>query len=62
MYDYFEDLNRVARAEKKQWNGKVITTGRQWVNNDRGSKEVMSYSFGQIFDAYTDWQNSRSWN
>ena len=62
MYNYLEDLNKVARAEKKRWNGKVITTGKQCVNNDNGSKEVMSYSFDLIFDAYQDWQDSRRWN
>lgn len=61
MYDWQEELNKEAKAQKKRWDGKVITTSKQWENNDSGSRAVSAYSFDKIFDAVKDYQNSRSW-
>ena len=62
MYDWQEELNRESKTQKKRWNGKVITTSRQWTENADGAREPDSYSYSQIWDAVRDYQNSRSWN
>ena len=50
-----------ARA-KKRWNGKVITTGRQWAENASGAREPDTTSFERIYDAVRDYYDSREWN
>jgi hypothetical protein len=56
------EINREAREQKKRWNGKVITTSRQWTENASGAREPDSYTYSQIWDAVKDYQKSRSWN
>lgn len=62
MYEWQEELNREAKAQKKRWNGKVITTGRQWAENANGAIEPMSTSYERIYDAVRDYYDSREWN
>ena len=61
MYEWQEELNKEAKADKKRWNGKVITTGRQWANNASGAIEPMESSFDKIYDAVRDYYDSREW-
>jgi hypothetical protein len=61
MYEWQEELNKEAKADKKRWNGKVITTGRQWANNAAGAIEPMESSFDKIYDAVRDYYDSRDW-
>ena len=62
MYDWQEELNREAKAQKKRWDGKTIITGRQWTENADGAVEPITCSYTQIWDAVKDYQNSRCWN
>lgn len=62
MYDYDEEIRRENKEAKKRWNGKVITTGRQWANNAWGALEPQTSSFAGIYDALRDYQSSREWN
>ncbi len=62
MYDYDQEINREHREQKKRWNGKVITTARQWNNNHDGSREVDSYDMGKVWEAVRDYYDSRDWN
>ena len=62
MYDWQKELDREIKAQKKRWNGKVITTSRQWTENASGAIEPSNYNYSQIWDAVKDYQNSRSWN
>lgn len=61
MYDYEEQINRECKARKKAWNGKVITTSKQWVNNDYGSRAVDSCEMSKVWDAVRDYYDSRQW-
>ena len=58
-YDWDRDITQERRAEKKRWNGKVITTGRQWANNADGALAVASYSEAKLWDAVRDYYDSR---
>lgn len=62
MYEWQEELNQEAKREKKRWNGKVITTSRQWNNNADGAREPYSASFDKIYEAVRDYYNSREWD
>ena len=62
MYDWDAEIKRENRAQQKRWNGKVITTGRQWANNANGAIEPMETSFDKIYDAVRDYCDSRDWN
>lgn len=62
MYEWQEELNKEAKAQKKRWNGKVITTSRQWTENAAGAREPDCTSFDKIYDAVRDYYNSRDWN
>lgn len=62
MYDYYEELNRTARADSKRYNSKAITTARQWVNDDFGSAGPHTASWGKVFEAYRDHRASQQWN
>ena len=61
MYEWQEELNRQAKAEKKRWDGKVITTAKQWNNNCAGAMEVPSCDMGKVWDAVRDYYDSRQW-
>ena len=61
MYNWDYEINREIKAEKKRWNGKVITTSKQWLYNDAGSREVSNYSTEKIWDAVRDYYDSRQW-
>jgi hypothetical protein len=61
MYDWQAEIEREHKAQKKRWNGKVITTANQWRFNDSGSKTVDCYSEEKIWDAVKDYYNSREW-
>ena len=57
-----KEINREAKEQKKRWNGKVITTGRQWNENARGSREPEYASMNQIMDAYREYaRNEAEW-
>lgn len=62
MYDWDYEIREEHKAMKKRWNGKVITTSRQWTENARGAIEPMETSFERIYDAVRDYYNSRDWN
>lgn len=62
MYDWDYEIKQEHKASKKRWNGKVITTGRQWTENADGAREPDSTSFEKIYDAVRDYYNSRDWN
>lgn len=62
MYDWQAEIEREHKTQKKRWNGKVITTGRQWAENADGAREPDNYSYDKIWDAVKDYQNSRQWN
>lgn len=61
-YDWDYEIREEHKADKKRWNGKVITTGRQWANNADGAIEPQSSSFANIYAAVRDWEDSRQWN
>ena len=62
MYDWDVAINKEAKAQKKRWNGKVITTSKQWNYNADGSKEFDNYETSKIWDAVRDYYDSRDWN
>lgn len=62
MYDWQAEIEREHKVQKKRWNGKVITTGRQWAENADGAREPANYSYDKIWDAVRDYQDSRQWN
>jgi hypothetical protein len=62
MYDWDYEIREEQKATKKRWNGKVITTGRQWAENAHGALEPMNASYDKIWDAVRDYQDSRQWN
>lgn len=62
MYDWDYEIKQEHKAHKKRWNGKVITTSRQWAENADGAREPDSTSFEKIYDAVRDYYNSRDWN
>ena len=48
-YDYAQDLAiTCAKEKRRKWNRKVITTGRQWVENDNGSDFCASSSLDSV--------------
>lgn len=57
-----DSLNNQAKRDKKRWNGKVITTSRQWTENADGAREPDSSSFKCIYEAVRDYYDSRDWN
>lgn len=62
MYDWDDEIKRERKADKKRWNGKVITTGRQWAENADGAREPMESSFSNIWAAVDDYRMSRKWD
>ena len=62
MYDWDFEIKKEAKEQKKRWNGKVITTGRQWTENASGSREVDNYESNRIWDAVRDYYDSRQWD
>ena len=60
-YDWDADIRAEQRAQKKRWDGKVITTGRQWANNADGALVVSTYSETKLWDAVRDYYDSREW-
>lgn len=62
MMEWEYELDREAKRDRKRWNGKVITTGRQWANNADGAREPDCSSFGRIYEAVRDYYDSRDWN
>ena len=60
-YDWDADIREEQRAQKKRWDGKVITTGRQWANNADGALAVSTYSEVKLWDAVRDYYDSREW-
>ena len=61
MYDWDTEIKAEHKAQKKRWNGKVITTGRQWACNADGARAVDNYESSKIWDAVRDYYNSRDW-
>jgi hypothetical protein len=53
--------NNEIKAKKKKWNGKVITTSKQWLHNDSGSREALNCSYRQILEAADEYINSSKW-
>lgn len=47
-YRYRTELDRECRAQRERWNGKEITTSRQWIFNDHGSAEIAGSSLNGI--------------
>lgn len=62
MYDWDYAIREESKAQKKRWNGKVITTGRQWTENANGAREVDNYESSRIWDAVRDYYDSRQWD
>ena len=62
MYDWQAEIEREHKTQKKRWNGKVITTGRQWAENADGAREPTNYSYDKIWEAMRDYQDIRQWN
>ena len=62
MYDWDAEIKAENKAAKKRWNGKVITTSKQWNFNADGAREVDSYETSKIWDAVRDYYDSRDWN
>ena len=60
--DWEYKLNEEAKRDKKRWNGKVITTSRQYTENAEGAREPDSSSFSRIYDAVRDYYDSRDWD
>lgn len=60
-YDWDADIRAEQKEQKKRWNGKVITTGRQWANNADGALAVSTYSEAKLWDAVRDYYDSREW-
>ena len=61
MYDWDAEIRRENKAQKKRWDGKVITTAKQWDNNCDGAMEIPSYEIGKVWDAVRDYYDSRQW-
>ena len=55
MYNYDAEIQATCKKDKKAWNGKVITTSKQWLFNDFGSACVGNYSYSQILDSYAEY-------
>lgn len=63
MCDYWDnEIDRICKADKKAWDGKVITTAKQWLFHDGGSASVSQYSYSQIMDAYNESRSYDEWN
>jgi hypothetical protein len=62
MYDYDYEIRKEHKEQKKRWNGKVITTGRQWTENAHGALEPMGASYDKIWGAVRDYYDSRQWD
>jgi hypothetical protein len=56
-----EQLDKDTKANKKRWNGKVITTGRQWNYNANGSSEIAYCSTEQVYWAVQEYRQSKEW-
>lgn len=56
------EINRERKAEKKRWNGKVITTSKQWMYNADGAMAVSDYSTDKLWSAVRDYYDSRQWD
>lgn len=56
------EIEQEQKQARKKWNGKVITTGRQWANNASGAVAVSNYESAHVWDAVRDYYNSREWN
>ena len=61
MYFWQYEIEQEHREQRKRWNGKVITTGRQWTENADGAIAPMETSLDKIWDAVNDYRQSRSW-
>ena len=61
MYEYDKELLKTWHAQKRRWNGKVITTSRQWNNNAEGAATVSTYNMGNVWSAVRDYYQSREW-
>jgi hypothetical protein len=62
MSQWEQEIDRECKAQKKRWNGKVITTARQWSNNADGAMAVPTYNNTQMWEAVRDYYNTREWN
>jgi len=62
MYDWDYEISKEAKAQKKRWNGKVITTAKQWACNADGAREPDNYETSKIWDAVRDYYDSRQWD
>jgi hypothetical protein len=60
-YDWDRDITQERRAEKKRWNGKVITTSNQWRFNDHGSSAVSDYSETKLWEAVAEHRENEAW-
>lgn len=61
MYYWQIEIEQENKAQQKRWNGKVITTSKQWANNADGAIAPMETSLDKIWDAVNDYRQSRSW-
>lgn len=60
-YNWEEEIKVECRAQKKRWNGKVITSSRQWTENANGARAVSCYSEAKVWEAVRDYYDSREW-
>ena len=62
MSQWEQEIDRECKAQKKRWDGKVITTARQWSNNADGAAAVDTCSMDRVWSAVRDYYNTREWN
>ena len=62
MYDWDIEIKAECKEHQKRWNGKTITTSRQWTENAGGALEPVTSSFERIYDAVRDYYDTRDWN
>ena len=60
-YNWQTRLDQDSKATKKRWNGKVITTSRQWNNNSNGSSEIYCGTIEQVRWAVEEYRRSKEW-
>ena len=59
MYEYnSQNYDREIKKRNKPWNGKVITTSKQWNCNASGSCPIDNCSSNQIYEAIAEYKNN----
>ena len=61
MYDY-QAMDTEIRRQRRLEARTDVLTDRMWSTNADGSADPHCCSFERIFDAFTDYINSRRWN